>query len=260
MPEIWQSPKDFEHPVTWFKRPRVMACGAGGVCAGCKWEEYDLVSLVHRDNEKALKIFRDHGVLPSSVKCPYCDSECTYYEDRRLWRWTKRTPVKAKKKKSAKLRSCPFSVSDNSGTFLEQGRIEPWQLLLFINLFILKRWSHDAAVRNLRISKPTSVDWRSFCAEVCEKWVGEDRPIGGPGVVVEIDETHFVKRKFNKGRVLSSVWLLGGIERESNRTFIVPLSEPLSQTCREGQQDPDTFNTKVRAPRDNYKHWLLGCV
>ena len=58
---------------------------------------------------------------------------------------------------------------------------------------------------------------------------GEGEPIGGPGVIVEIDETHFVKRRFNTDGVLSSVWLFGGIEWDSDRRFTIPLSERLSE-------------------------------
>ena len=41
-----------------------MAYGVGGgLCGGCKWEEYRIVSVVYGDNAKALNIFREHGVL-----------------------------------------------------------------------------------------------------------------------------------------------------------------------------------------------------
>ena len=42
-------------------------------------------------------------------------------------------------------------------------------------------------------------------------------------MVVEFNETFFVKRKYEKGRNLSSVWLFGGIERVTKKKFIVPL-------------------------------------
>ena len=201
--------------------------GRGDRCTGCRWEEYELVSVAFHNDERASDIFRAHGVLPSSVTCPSCDRPCTYYEHRRLWRCTRSSKARNKRR-----RSCSFSVSDNNGTFLERTHLNPWQVLVFINLFIQKRFSHNAAKRNARIGLQTSVDWRSFCAEVCEKWVGESEPIGGEGVTVEIDETHFVKRKFNRGRVLSSVWLFGGIERGTDKKFIIPLSEPLSEVCK----------------------------
>ena len=43
--------------------------------------------------------------------------------------------------------------------------------------------------------------------------------IGGPGCIVEIDETLAVKRKNNTGRVLTVGWLFGGIERRDDTEF-----------------------------------------
>jgi transposase-like protein len=37
--------------------------------------------------------------------------------------------------------------------------------------------------------------------------------IGGPNVIVEIDESKFGKRKFNRGHHVEGVWVVGGIER-----------------------------------------------
>lgn len=65
-------------------------------------------------------------------------------------------------------------------------------------------------ITGLKISSRTSVDWRSFCSEVTDFWFTEQESIGGPGIVVEIDETLIVRRKYGRGRVLSQVWLFGG--------------------------------------------------
>ena len=66
----------------------------------------------------------------------------------------------------------------------------------------------------LNISSKTSVDWRSFCSEVCYNWFLNQEQIGGEGVEVEIDETQFVRRKYERGRLLNDIWLFGGIERQ----------------------------------------------
>ena len=37
--------------------------------------------------------------------------------------------------------------------------------------------------------------------------------IGGPGIVVEVDEAKFGKQKYNRGRMVPGSWVLGGIQR-----------------------------------------------
>ena len=56
-------------------------------------------------------------------------------------------------------------------------------------------------------------------------WKGNQEPIGGQGVEVEIDETLMARRKYNRGRISQQVWVFGGIERESKRKIIVPLTD-----------------------------------
>jgi transposase-like protein len=47
----------------------------------------------------------------------------------------------------------------------------------------------------------------------------DNEAIGGSGVVVEIDESKFSKRKYNCGRSLREGWVFGGIERQSRKMF-----------------------------------------
>ena len=43
--------------------------------------------------------------------------------------------------------------------------------------------------------------------------------IGGVGTIVEIDESKFGKRKYNRGKRVDGRWVFGGIERGSKKTF-----------------------------------------
>ncbi|XP_017470835.1 PREDICTED: uncharacterized protein LOC108362406 [Rhagoletis zephyria] len=66
------------------------------------------------------------------------------------------------------------------------------------------------------LSSRTITDWCSYRREAVviyqidkQEHVGK---IGGPGKIVQIDESKFGKRKFNKGRIVEGHWVLGMIE------------------------------------------------
>jgi hypothetical protein len=54
--------------------------------------------------------------------------------------------------------------------------------------------------------------------------------IGGPGTIVEIDETLFGRRQYSRGRVQTDVWVFSGVERGSGRTFLVPVPSRSTDT------------------------------
>jgi transposase-like protein len=50
--------------------------------------------------------------------------------------------------------------------------------------------------------------------------LSKPKKIGGRGIVVQIDESKFSKRKYHVGRLVRSVWVVGGID-ELGETFFV---------------------------------------
>jgi len=50
-------------------------------------------------------------------------------------------------------------------------------------------------------------------------------PIGGEGKTIEIDESKFGKRKYNRGKRVNGQWVFGLIERESGRVVLVPVEK-----------------------------------
>ena len=72
------------------------------------------------------------------------------------------------------------------------------------------------------VSAKPAVDWCHFCREVCLEYLAQHNTslIGGPGTIVEIDESKFGKRKYNRGRLRDGKWVLGGIERGTDNIFL----------------------------------------
>lgn len=61
----------------------------------------------------------------------------------------------------------------------------------------------------------------------------EDQLIGGPGIMVEVDETKLGKRKYNRGHRVDSVWIVVGIERQRDGgIFLVPVQDRSASTLR----------------------------
>lgn len=51
-----------------------------------------------------------------------------------------------------------------------------------------------------KLANETVVDYKQYCRDICAEYFMH-RPIklGGPGAIVEIDETALTKRKYNRG-------------------------------------------------------------
>ena len=93
--------------------------------------------------------------------------------------------------------------------------------ILCTTYFWIYKVDQEFVKHKLSISNQTIADWYNYCREVCvsilEKY---SELIGGQGVVVEIDESKFGKRKYYKGRHVEGQWVFGGIARESKKVFL----------------------------------------
>ncbi|XP_074660563.1 uncharacterized protein LOC141913025 [Tubulanus polymorphus] len=189
--------------------------------------EFDFVSLIQiganfkDDREHTIGWCRQHGLLANNMVCPNCGGQCreqgmARYVDGVAWRCT--------------ARRCKRVFSIRRGSFFEKSHLHLWQLLGLTYI-----WSRSAGssrgmsvadtMHELEIqSEHTIVDWNQFCRDVCVSYfVNHPTQLGGPGRLVEIDESLFARRKYNQGRIVAEQWIFGGYEAETKQGFLVPV-------------------------------------
>lgn len=169
-----------------------------------------LQQLIASDDTLPVIIWmKQHLLLHSSMQCPSCNNNCS---------WTKKSSTRDKyvwRCMTKECRAFKFDHSIRHGSFFAKSRISLQQWLNVIWLWSA-RTSQKQAVALSSVSSRTMVDVYNFFREVCGKW-RELHPIqlGGNGVVVQIDESHFqAKAKHNIGRHLADkpVWVFGIVD------------------------------------------------
>ena len=96
--------------------------------------------------------------------------------------------------------------------------------ILIITYGLLRRETIESIKFENCFSSTTTADWNSYVREeMVDYIINQSGPIGGPGIIIEIDESKFGKRKNNRGRKVNGTWVFGGVERESGKCFLQPV-------------------------------------
>jgi len=107
--------------------------------------------------------------------------------------------------------------------------------LFCANICSYEQIRYQAQLTDDRLSFETVADWLTYLREVSLEIIARETPklIGGPGLTVEVDESKFGKRKYNKGRLVEGQWVVGGICRETKDVFLA--------VCPENKRDAATL-------------------
>lgn len=189
-------------------------------------ERWRLITL---GGEPQLEWLARHGLIRNSFDCPNCFIPCGLCSDDSI------------DGKQWKCRRCNLRRSVRIDSFFSRSHLALNQLVP-----LLYCWSYDfpQAQTMQECGIPdnghTLPEWYDKCRDVCENYL-EDHPceIGGMDsntgepVVVEIDESKFFRRKYNRGNHVSGHWVFGGIERGSHRCFMVEVADRRRVTLEE---------------------------
>jgi len=201
-----------------------------------KWNIFRLATEVLKDGESSVKWCQENGLLPMSKMCPQCKNKPMpiFYDRNGLGEF------KCQKQHGNR---GPIQRQIAEGTWFHGHKI-PIQKCLLLMYAFANKMSYEDAIRETSLAEVTSsatvADWYSYCREVCllalDKKYEDEGKIGGPGHVVEIDESKIGKRKFNKGRWVEGSWVLGMIDLEGGFRL---------EICPDNKRDKDTLESLI---------------
>ena len=136
-----------------------------------------------------------------------------------------------------KCRFCSFCNSHFSiytNTILTRAHIDPPVFLClaycWVNCYSLESTSAECGVNKNTVTNYFTAFRDSVITELTE---GPQPEIGGDNLNVEIDETLITHRKYNRGRYLASVWVFGGICRETHQAFAIVVPDRTAKTLND---------------------------
>lgn len=162
------------------------------------------------------------GLLSSNRNCNHCGFEMRLKKkqntrDKIRWVCTRKSCVKQE-------------ASVRLGSWFENSHLTIKQIML-----ITYEWGRNSKIYDVvvdaEVSEKTIIDWYSFIREVIVESMEEiNVKIGGIGLTVELDETVIARRKYNRGRIAETQWLVGGVCRETKEMFFRRVENRCAET------------------------------
>lgn len=172
------------------------------------------------DNEQACFDYLVSKDILSLTKICECGESLGYKEARKGFRCSSRR--------------CRKSYSVFAGTFFSMAKLPLHQIIE-----LAYHWLSNASVSTTiaqtgRASDTVCAYFKYFRELVADSLEETDFCIGGPGIVVELDESKFGKRKYHRGHRVEGAWVLGGVERTpERRIFLVEVPDRSLQTLED---------------------------
>jgi transposase-like protein/IS1 family transposase len=175
-------------------------------------------------NENDLDFSRRVGLVKESMTCIICGSSMSLVSTTKSssnQRW--RCP-----------RPCRKETSVLQYSFFEGSKLELGVVLEFIYRWAYEDCSFKTITHELNMAAESYVNWRSYLREVCAlKLLQEDIMLGGEGIEVQIDESLFVRRKYNRGRLTRQQWIFGAIDCTTKEVLLVAVPNRNAETLIE---------------------------
>ena len=180
-------------------------------------EVYPLIS----DEETCLQALKNHKVFYNETPCKACSGTMRTMTGRHMLRCS----------------NCRKEETGRAHSFFASSRLKLHEILR-LGYFWLLGLGRDQTVVVTKHSPRIVTNFFIYFRQLVSQSLEENAcVIGGPGIVVEIDETKMGKRKYHRGHRVEGVWLLGGVEKTPQRKcFVIPVPDRTTETIQQAIQ------------------------
>jgi len=174
----------------------------------------------------ALCLFVKLHLLNNKMSCPNCSTAMHLKTDKSVadgLRW--------------RCCNCNKQLSVRHRSIFSESRL-PLQILMKL----LYKLSHNIEImtiaHDLVLTRKTVSVWASLVRDAIITYFEKNKvKVGGfsddgTSLIVEMDESLFFKRKYNRGLIRNGQWYVAGVERGSKKAFIVPVENRNANTMR----------------------------
>ena len=232
-----------------------------------------IINITQTEKKTINWLLKNHFLAGNNEICNSCQKEGKH----NVFRLYKQKEDSKNRKKAGLYLQCSgkdhHRISPFNGTFFDGKycKIPCSKVLELVYHFAWKTPVMKAA-REVGVCPNTAIDYYNYCREVCTVSTARrgDSIIGGIGKIVEIDESKFWCRKYNRGRILQGSmtdgWVFGGICRETKEIFMVrvpnrrrdTLYEVIKEHIREGSIImSDEWAAYATLEQEGYEHHTI---
>lgn len=210
---------------------------------------------IFTNEQKALQFALQNNMLYIHGECENCNGKYELYQDSH--------------KHSDKFLKCIKCGSKKSllhNSIFTRTKLKPNEVLHILYCWAMQN-SRNITAHECNVSKATVTNFFQTFRDACIDWLNDkgQKPIGGNGCTVEIDESLMSQRKYNRGRMLSPQWIFGGYCVESKEKFVLTVPNRTAGTLLPIIQRYILPNTNVSSDswpaynhindlKENYKH------
>lgn len=195
--------------------------------AAMRAETWIMRTLCQATNDvfTTMEFLAKRSLLKNSQLCNNCNVHCmlaayTQGIDKKMW----------------KCPTCGLRKSIRDGSFFTGSHLPLSKIVIliycFANDFPQDQVKYEAEIQN----QNTVIDWFNFIREEIDIHLTQQATMiggfdaNGEPTIVEVDESKYFHRKYHRGALRQGHWVVGGIERDSGKCFLVEVQDRTAAT------------------------------